>query len=47
LKVAVTLVDEFPATVQDAVPPQPPPDHPLKLDPEEAVAVRVTAFPVG
>src|SRR5262245_60633782 len=40
-KVAVTRVATFPTTVHGAVPVQPPPDHPVKLEPGPGVAVRV------
>jgi hypothetical protein len=43
--VAVTVADTFPTSVQGAVPPQPPPDQPLKVELDEGVAVRATTFP--
>jgi len=45
-KVAVTDVAAFIATVQVAVPEQPPPLQPVKVEPAAGVAVRVTAVPV-
>jgi hypothetical protein len=44
-KVAVTVTDTFPARVHGSVPLQPPPDQPLKVDPDEGVAARVTTVP--
>jgi len=44
-KVAVTVTDPFPAKAHGLVPLQPPLDHPLKVDPDEGVAVSVTAVP--
>ena len=46
LKVAVTLWAEFMVTVQVPVPEQPPPDQPVKVEPELAVAVSVTDVPL-
>src|SRR5207245_2717860 len=45
-KVAVTAVGPEIVTVQAAVPEQPPPLQPLKIDPESGVAVSVTAVPL-
>jgi len=42
---AVTEVAAVIDTTQVPVPPQPPPDHPVKLEPVEGVAVRVTEVP--
>ena len=42
---AVTLRTALIVTTHCAVPLQPPPDHPVKLDPAPAVAVRVTWVP--
>jgi hypothetical protein len=44
-KEAVVVTDVLPTKVQVSVPPQPPPDHPLKADPDDGVAVSVTTFP--
>ena len=46
-KVAVTAVGPEIVTVQAAVPEQPPPLQPLKIDPESGVAVSVTAVPLA
>lgn len=43
---AVTVLSESIVTAQDPVPEHPPPDHPLKVEPDAAVAVRVTVVPV-
>ena len=43
--VAVTFTAVLPATVQEAVPAHPPPVQPLKVDPEDGAAVRVTNVP--
>ena len=45
VKVAVTLRAWVMDTVQVPVPEHPPPDQPVNVDPEEAVAVRVTLVP--
>jgi len=42
---AVTEVAPVTDTTQVPVPAQPPPDHPVKLDPVDGVAVRVTEVP--
>jgi hypothetical protein len=44
-KVAATHIDPFPAMVHGIVPLQPPPDQPLKTDPDEGVAATVTTVP--
>jgi len=46
-KAAVTVTDPLPARVHELVPLQPPPDQPLKVDPDAGVAVRVTNVPLG
>ena len=46
-KVAVTLWSAPIVTSQDPVPPHPPPDHPLKVEPALGVAVSVTTSPSG
>jgi len=46
-KVAVTVVAAKTVTVQAPVPEQPPPLQPLKVEPAAAVAVSVTAVPLG
>lgn len=45
VKVAVTPWSEFMAIVQVPVPEHPPPDQPVKAEPELAVAVSVTDVP--
>jgi hypothetical protein len=45
LKLAVTVTDVLVAKVQGAVPVQPPPLHPVKVEPAEGVAARVTEVP--
>src|SRR2546422_3209271 len=47
LKVAVTVVAAETVTVQAPVPEQPPPVQPVKGEPAAAVAVSVTAVPLG
>ena len=47
MNVAVTLVSAFSVTVQAPVPEQPPPLHPANVDPDDALAVSVTVFPVA
>ena len=42
---AVTAIDPLPATVQGAVPMQPPPLQPLNMEPEAGIAVSVTDAP--
>ena len=42
VKVAVIVVAPFMVTLQVPVPEQAPPDHPVKIEPEAGVAVRVT-----
>ncbi len=42
---AVTVRSEFIVTLQLRVPEQPPPDQPVKVEPDAALAVRVTAVP--
>lgn len=44
-KVAVTAVAAFIVTTQEPVPEQPPPDHPVNVEPRAAVAVSVTTVP--
>lgn len=46
LNVAVTVLSESIVTVQEPVPEHPPPDHPSKVEPDAAVAVRVTVVSV-
>jgi hypothetical protein len=43
-KLAVTVVAAVSVRVQDPVPEQPPPFQPVKMEPEAAVAVKVTAM---
>ena len=45
MKVAVTVVAAFSVTAQVPVPVQPPPLHPVNVDPAPGVAVRVTTLP--
>jgi hypothetical protein len=45
LKLAVTVTDVLVAKVQEAVPAQPPPLQPLKIEPAEGVAARVMEVP--
>ncbi len=45
MKVAVTEVLEFIVTVQTVDVPEHPPDHPAKVEPASAVAVKVTTVP--
>jgi hypothetical protein len=45
LKTAVTDRSALIVTVQDAVPEQPPPDEPAKLEPDAGEPVRVTLAP--
>ncbi len=45
--VASTLVSELITTWHVPVPEQPDPDHPLNVEPESGVAVRVTVVPYG
>ncbi len=45
LKVAVTVLFWSTVTVQVPVPEHPPPDQPVKIDPEDAEAVSVTTVP--
>jgi hypothetical protein len=47
VKVAVTVVAALRVTVQAAVPEQPPPLQPLKVEPVAGVAVSVTAVPLA
>lgn len=47
LKVAVTDSSAFMVTEQVPVPEQPPPLQPANVEPEAAVAVRVTTVPVA
>ena len=47
VNVAVTVIDEFMVTVQVPVPEQPPPDHPVNVEPYPWVAVRVTGVPAA
>jgi hypothetical protein len=44
-KLAVTVTDVLVAKVQEAVPAQPPPLQPLKIEPAEGVAARVMEVP--
>jgi hypothetical protein len=46
-KLAVTLVVAFMVTLQVPVPEQPPPLHPLNVDPPLGAAVRVTTVPLS
>ena len=46
-KVAVMLTAEASVTAQGPVPVHPPPLQPVKLDPEPALAVRVTVVPLA
>ena len=46
-KVAVTVVAAVKVTVQESVPVQAPPLHPLKMVSAAGLAVRVTRVPVG
>ena len=46
-KVAVTFWSLLIVTVQVAVPLHPPPDQPLKLEPDAAAAVSVTTVPAA
>ena len=46
VNVAVTVVAPLSVTVQPAVPEQPPPLHPEKVEPPAGLAVRVTAVPL-
>lgn len=45
LNVAVTARSTFNVALQVSVPEQPPPLHPAKVDPTDAVAVRLTDVP--
>jgi hypothetical protein len=45
LNVAVTARSTFNVALQVSVPEQPPPLHPAKADPTDAVAVRLTTVP--
>ena len=45
VKVAVTDVAAVIETTQVPVPEQPPPDHPVKVEPVDGVAVKVTEVP--
>ena len=45
VKVAVTDVAAVTETTQVPVPEQPLPDHPVKVDPVDGVAVKVTEVP--
>ena len=42
---AVTDIAPVTETTQVPVPEQPPPDHPVKVDPVDGVAVKVTEVP--
>jgi len=44
-RVAVTLVLAFRGTAHGPVPEHPPPLHPINVDPEAGVAVKVTVVP--
>ena len=46
MRTAVTVIGTFPTKLHGPVPLQPP-DQPLKTDPDDGVAVRVTSFAVG
>lgn len=46
MNVAVTEVAAFMVTVHVPVPVQPPPDQPVKVEPDVALAVSVTLLPV-
>jgi len=45
VNVAVTLVAAVMVTVHVPVPEHPPPDHPVNVEPEAAVAVNMTLVP--
>ena len=47
IKVAVTVVAAVKVTVQEPVPVQAPPLHPLKMASVAGVAVSVTSVPLG
>jgi hypothetical protein len=44
-KFAVTVFPPSMSTTQEPIPLHPPPLHPVKIDPDDAVAVRVTVEP--
>lgn len=45
-KVAVTVLSESIVTVQEPVPEHPPPDQPVKVEPDAGVAARITVAPL-
>ena len=45
VKFALTVVAAVTEVTQVPVPEQPPPDHPVKVDPVDGVAVKVTEVP--
>ena len=45
VNVAVKVVSSLIVTLQVPVPEHPPPDHPVKVEPEAGVAVRITKVP--
>ena len=47
MNVAVTLVAALNVTTQAPVPEQPPPLHPVNVEPVAGVAVKVTLLPLG
>ena len=47
VKVAVTDWLELSVTAQGPVPLQPPPDQPVKTEPNAGVAIRVTSVPLA
>ena len=47
MKFAVTVWSPFIATVHEAVPLQPPPLHPVNVEPPVGEAVRVTVLPLA
>src|SRR5437879_13711371 len=47
VKIAVTVCAAFTVTVQVAVPEQPPPLQPEKVEPAAGAAVKVTAVPLA
>lgn len=45
-KVAVTVLSESIVTVQEPVPEHPPPDQPVKVEPDAGVAARIAVAPL-